>query len=278
MEVRAMRLFTMMTAGLLTAALPAAAHAFCGFYVSGADTQLYNNATLVVMMRDGTRTVLSMQNSYQGPPQDFAMVVPVPVVLQEDNVKTLPDEVFQRVDQLAAPRLVEYWEQDPCNPYQHDMLEGMAVSVTSDAPESADEDDDGDDLGVKIEAQFTVGEYEIVILSAQDSTGLDTWLRREKYRIPEGAEPLLRPYVASGMKFFVAKVDVKKVRFVKGAGRAVAAALPLRLRAVQPAHPARPDELGRHPGPARAHPGARPALRGGQLQQRHHPDQHRGGR
>jgi hypothetical protein len=58
------------------------ASAFCGFYVSGADAQLTNNATQVVLMREGTRTVLSMQNGYQGPPQDFAMVVPVPVVLQ----------------------------------------------------------------------------------------------------------------------------------------------------------------------------------------------------
>ena len=62
-------------------ALPQAAHAFCGFYVSGADASLYNNATMVVLMREGTTTVLSMQNNYQGPPQDFAMVVPVPVVL-----------------------------------------------------------------------------------------------------------------------------------------------------------------------------------------------------
>jgi MYXO-CTERM domain-containing protein len=71
-------------------------------------------------------------------------------------------------------------------------------------------------LGVKIEAQFTVGEYQIVILSAKDSTGLDTWLRREGYQIPAGAEPLLRPYVETGMKFFVAKVDPKKVKFVDG--------------------------------------------------------------
>ncbi|HEU5060229.1 MAG TPA: hypothetical protein VFU21_27040, partial [Kofleriaceae bacterium] len=48
-------------------AAPAAAHAFCGFYVSGADAKLFNNATQVVMMRAGTRTVLSMQNNYQGP-------------------------------------------------------------------------------------------------------------------------------------------------------------------------------------------------------------------
>src|SRR5262245_12203964 len=99
---------------LLLALLPARARAFCGFYVSGADAALFNNATLVVMLREGTRTVLSMQNNYQGPPSDFAMVVPVPIVLQKENVKTLPRELFTRVDKLGAPRLVEYWEQDPC--------------------------------------------------------------------------------------------------------------------------------------------------------------------
>jgi hypothetical protein len=68
-------------------------------------------------------------------------------------------------------------------------------------------------FGVKIEAQFTVAEYDIVILSAEDSTGLDSWLKQEKYNIPEGAAPVLKPYVESGMKFFVAKVDPKRVTF-----------------------------------------------------------------
>src|SRR5437870_5631555 len=95
---------------------PRAAAAFCGFYVSSADAKLTNKATLVVLMREGTRTVLSMQNDYQGPPENFALVVPVPIVLSKENVKTLPREIFARLDQLTAPRLVEYWEQDPCNP------------------------------------------------------------------------------------------------------------------------------------------------------------------
>ena len=93
---------------------PAAAEAFCGFYVSGAGAEMFNNATQVVLMRSESRTVLSMQNNYQGPPDDFAMVVPVPVVLQKENVKTLPHEIFSRIDKLSAPRLVEYWEMDPC--------------------------------------------------------------------------------------------------------------------------------------------------------------------
>jgi len=193
---------------------PATSRAFCGFYVSGADASLYNNATMVVMMREGTRTVLSMQNNYQGPPEDFAMIVPVPVVLQEDNVKTLPPEIFSRVDKLAAPRLVEYWEQDPCR-------ELVVYEMAAGAPSarrmksSAAEDSDAR-LGVTIEAQFKVAEYDIVILSANDSGGLDKWLRKNDYNIPKGANAVLRPYVEQNTKFFVAKVDSKKVKFRNG--------------------------------------------------------------
>ncbi len=195
---------------LLLAGRPA--QAFCGFYVAGADAKLFNNASLVVMMREGTTTVLSMQNNYQGPAEDFAMVVPVPVVLEEKNVKTLPREVFERVDRLAAPRLVEYWEQDPCAPPP--PVRRMAFSSRSRG--IATEKSTAADLGVKVEAEFSVGEYDVVVLSARDSAGLDTWLRQEKYRIPEGAGEVLRPYVAQGMKFFVAKVDSGKVRFEGG--------------------------------------------------------------
>src|SRR6201995_4895983 len=88
--------------------------AFCGFYVAGNNEPMFNDATQVVLMRKGTRTVLSMQNNYKGPLQDFAMVIPVPVVLHDGDVKTLPKSVFDDVERMSAPRLVEYWEQDPC--------------------------------------------------------------------------------------------------------------------------------------------------------------------
>ncbi|HUS27939.1 MAG TPA: DUF2330 domain-containing protein [Kofleriaceae bacterium] len=203
----------LLVAGALLA-VPATAHAFCGFYVAPKDGPLLADATQVVLMRAGTRTVLSMQNNYKGPPEAFAMVVPVPVVLHEGDVKTLPKQVFENVERMGAPRLVEYWERDPCDP----SGEGEEIAVRMYAPSAPRKKmaAKSEDLGVTIEAQFVVGEYQIVILSAKDSTGLDTWLKQEKYKIPDGAEPLLRPYVESGMKFFVAKVDPTKVKFVDG--------------------------------------------------------------
>jgi hypothetical protein len=65
-----------------------------------------------------------------------------------------------------------------------------------------------DNLGVKIEASYTVGEYDILILSAKQSTGLETWLRENGYKIPAGASEVLASYLRQNMKFFVAKVNL----------------------------------------------------------------------
>jgi hypothetical protein len=195
--------------------MPAPARAFCGFFVSTSDSRLVAPATQVVLMRKGTRTVLSMQNDYQGPPEDFALVIPVPVVLRKDSVRTLPSAVFARVDALGSPRLVEYWEQNPCPDVDMNAEGGTGVRAKGEegAMGNANGGRGSARPPVVVEAQFDVDEYEIVILSASDSSALDAWLHGNGYRVPEGAGEALRPYVAAGSKFFVAKVDPTKVRF-----------------------------------------------------------------
>ncbi|HXU01511.1 MAG TPA: DUF2330 domain-containing protein [Polyangia bacterium] len=198
-------------AGAAIATAPGRAHAFCGFFVAGSDAKLTNNASQVVLMRKGNRTVMTMSNNYQGPPENFAMVVPVPVVLHKRDVKTLPADVFDRVDSLSAPRLVEYWEQDPCASQGSAYGVGGLGLVGRGAGGGGKKGKPGD-LGVTIEAQFVAGEYQIVILSARESSGLETWLRQEKYNIPQGAADALAPYVRDKSKFFVARVDIRKVK------------------------------------------------------------------
>src|SRR4029453_18121371 len=65
-------------------------------------------------------------------------------------------------------------------------------------------------LGVTIEARYTVGEYDILILSATESSGLETWLKTNGYRIPAGASSVLATYLKQNMRFFVAKVNLKE--------------------------------------------------------------------
>lgn len=193
------------------AVAPRDAAAFNGFHVGGPEKKLQSSATMVVVMREGARTVVSMQAHYKGPAEGFAMVVPVPAVLDPADIKTLPRDVFERVDRLSAPRLVEYWEQDPCSPARRKPEAGPASSASPPPPPV----DKGG--SVDVQASFAAGEYEIVVLSATDSQTLDAWLRTNQYAIPEGAEEVLRPYVQNGMKFFVAKVDPAKVTFKDGA-------------------------------------------------------------
>jgi hypothetical protein len=193
---------------------PSSASAFCGFYVAPGDAKLVNKATRVALMRHGTKTVMSLQPDYEGPAEGFAMVIPVPQVLQKEDVKTLDRSLFDTLDEYTSPRMSEYWEQDPCprpvkrsmrlenRNYPSSMAEDMAVE--SSAPEKP---------FVKIEAKFAVAEYDILVLSSNDGTALESWLTDRKYKIPKGAAPYLAPYINSGMYFFVAKVDPKRAKF-----------------------------------------------------------------
>lgn len=185
------------------------AWAFCGFYVSKADTKLYNKASQVVIARDGDRTVLTMANDFQGEVKDFAIVVPVPTVLQKEQVRITESKIIERLDAFSAPRLVEYFDSDPCAPV-YDAESPRALPAPTSASVGSARKRVADNLGVTVEARFNVGEYDIVILSAKESGGLETWLNRNGYKIPKGAKDLLKPYIRSSMKFFVAKVNLDK--------------------------------------------------------------------
>ena len=181
---------------------------FCGFYVAKADTKLYNKASQVVIARDSDRTILTMANDYQGDVKDFALVVPVPTVLQKEQVHVGDPKIIERLDAFSAPRLVEYFDEDPCNPVMYERVPAPTAAQASGAGRARGDEDNT--LGVTVEARFNVGEYDIVVLSAKESNGLETWLNRNGYKIPRGAKQLLQPYIRQNMKFFVAKVNLKE--------------------------------------------------------------------
>jgi hypothetical protein len=183
---------------------------FCGFYVSKADGTLKNKTSQVILVRDGNKTVITMYNDFKGDTKDFAMVVPVPVVLRKDDIKVVDQSIFQKLNDYSAPRLVEYWDQNPCYEYEAMMdkaVVGRAPGIQIRGNKSMAEKKES---SVKIEAQYIVGEYDILILSAKESNGLKTWLNENGYKIPDGAEEVLEPYIKSNMKFFVVKVNEKE--------------------------------------------------------------------
>lgn len=185
--------------------LSTAAHGFCGFYVGKADAKLFNEASQVIVVRDGERTVVSMLNDYQGDLKEFAVVVPVPTVLQKGQVHVGEKRIFDRLDAYSAPRLAEYYDPNPCDRRLYEMRSKDLALPAAPAAAAATS---SKALGVTVEASFSVGEYDIVILSATQSDGLETWLKQSGYRIPKNAAQALAPYIRQNMKFFVAKVNL----------------------------------------------------------------------
>src|SRR3954469_14360112 len=87
---------------------------FCGFYVAKADTKLFNKASQVVLVRDGDRTVMTMANDFEGEPKEFAVVIPVPTFLRREQINVGDKSLIDHLDAYSAPRLVEYFDQNPC--------------------------------------------------------------------------------------------------------------------------------------------------------------------
>ena len=183
---------------------PSAAFGFCGLYVARADGDLFNEASKVVMVRDGRDTTITMSSDYQGEPQEFAMIVPTPQVLSRDAINTVREATLDALDAFTAPRLVEYQDDDPCNPVV--MFEALAMdsAVGQVRRKSAGS------FGVTVKATYAVDAYDIAILDARRSDGLVQYLHQEGYNIPDGAEDVLNDYIRGGMKFFVARVNLDR--------------------------------------------------------------------
>ena len=185
--------------------LPNYTSAFCGFYVAKADTGLFNQSSQVVYVRDGDRSIVTMGSDFKSDVKEFAMVIPVPVVVQKEQVKLVNNSTIKHLDAYTAPRLVEYFDEDPCMQMMYEKAIPAPAALPAPSPKAR-----AKELGVKIEAQYTLGEYDIMVLSGQESSGLITWLTENGYKIPQGAEPVVGSYLKQNMKFFVAKVNLKE--------------------------------------------------------------------
>src|SRR5215472_3263429 len=183
------------------------ARAFCGFYVARADARLFNKSSKVVLTHSGERTVVTMVSDVDGDPKEFGIVIPVPTVIRREQIQVIEPAVVDHLDAYTAPRLVEYFDADPCAPI---AMPAPASAARGEATAGMRTKSTTENLGVKIEATYAVGEYDIVILSARDSGGLLTWLNQNGYKVPPAAADVVGSYLKQNMHFFLAKVNLER--------------------------------------------------------------------
>jgi len=195
--------------GAILAALAGPAAAFCGFYVAKADSKLFNKSSKVVLARDGNNTVMTMASDYEGAPREFAVVIPVPTFIERKQIGVVDMKTIDHLDAFTAPRLVEYHDDDPCRPVDLMALRRAVPMAAARVEGMAYRD--GRYVGVTVEASYDVGEYDVSILSAQESDGLVNFLTDNGYQIPNGAQSVLTSYINQKMRFFIAKVNVERM-------------------------------------------------------------------
>ena len=195
---------------LLLTLLTPDATAFCGTYVGSAGADLYNSGSQIAIARQGDQTTLTLVNDYQGDLTDFALIIPVPEALTEQQVSLADDLIMAAADAYSAPRLVSYecddvveprgCSGDGCGPFANEY----------DLKRQADSSEGIADTVEVVEA-FTVGAYQFVVLDAEQSAGLYQWLDEQGYAVPAGGEALLDQYIDAGSYFLAAKVSLEAV-------------------------------------------------------------------
>jgi hypothetical protein len=232
---------TLLASLALLAGTHAPAFAFPGFYAGKSEGRLLNASSQVVLVRDGKRTVLTLQSDYQGPLQEFALVVPTPTPLKPGQVRLLDPAWFEQLELQTSARLEVRYDADPCYarlPWGEDAFKSMDAGGSSgESMGRYDYWSPDKVMGITVESHYSLGEYDIVHLSATQSEGLETWLQQNGYRVPPGASAALKPYIRQGMGFFVAKVNLRalantgysKLRPLQFAYESDTFMLPLRL-------------------------------------------------
>jgi hypothetical protein len=219
---------TAVVAGALLA--PRAADAFL---VVGTDAaQKAGPQTHVLVLHESGRSIVSVSPSVRGPAKPLAIVVPLQAA-SSSSLHAAPVTLFERTEKLAAPRMEELWELDPCelHPDQQSGAPTPSAAAAPPPPPAA---------GAAVE-----GDYEISVLGEADSANAAKWLEDKGYKLPDGAADALAALAKPGTVLAVARIEGSRLTFDKDVARLPPLAfsvsgplsLPLRLAGLGSAGP-----------------------------------------
>jgi uncharacterized protein (TIGR03382 family) len=209
------------------AAAPTAALA-CGGLFCDAAQPVEQAAERILFAPDGDTMHMHVRIEYQGPPAEFGWLLPVP-----PDVQTAPssEALFDLLDGAYAPRFaVSYEIVGECD----DFGGGGAGGGGGEGGGG------GSGSGVDVLSREAVGPYDQAILRASAVADLRRWLDENGYRIPDGGDERLEPYVDAGAAFVALKL-------LPGAGTGDILPLHLTFTSPRAAIPLRPTGVAALP-------------------------------
>ena len=173
--------------GLLGLVLVPEAAACGGLFCQSTPVDQQAERIIFTVNKNDTITAY-VQINYTGSAHDFSWVVPVPSVPKVDVAEIAS---FDELSNLTAPVFIP-----PLMP------SCAAIPVPSMAlPDTAGSG------GVQVLASGTAGPYAYDVVTSSEPNELIIWLRKNKYRITEEMEPLVKVYTDEGLIFLAMKLQ-----------------------------------------------------------------------
>jgi hypothetical protein len=205
-------------------AQPRPAEAFPGFYVGKKPTVGTAHATHVAVLKKGETSVVSVMPDYEGGLDPFAIVMPVPNDVTLEKVKTLKREFLDRLEMLTAPRFMEFWEMDPCDPgpLEQEWERSKMAAAGPGFLGGFEQGGDGPkkkvppEMLIDVKPEYKEGEYTFSVLDKDQAGDVAGFLKGKGYVVSDAAKNAVKPYVDGGMHLLIAEVDTKRIELVGG--------------------------------------------------------------
>lgn len=162
-------------------------------------------AQRMVLSISQTQTVLWSQIEYEGPPEEFAWVLPVG---PGSTIELASPSWFEALEAATSTHVVP---PGVCGPaYVEEPSSGGGCSPGCGAMSANDrgfQGEDGEDKGpVTVVSRGSLGPYDTVTLASSKGEAVKDWLTMNGYNVPADVAPILDEYTAKGMDFIALRL------------------------------------------------------------------------
>jgi hypothetical protein len=200
---------------LFLLALATPARAFPGVCVGRGGASCLVHTTHVVVLRDRGTTVVTVMADYEGPITPFLFVLPVPSDVTAERVQTVKRGIVGRLEQISAPRLLTFYEQDPCRPgpaeqawEERILAHGRGFLTPGWVPplSSADREPEEPKVSKDPVLKGVESEFRYQVLSVPGPSELARALRERGYPLSQAGLDALGPSLRAGRGLLLAEV------------------------------------------------------------------------
>lgn len=152
-------------------------------------------AEQIIFRQQGSDTTAMIKIDYVGSAEDFGWVLPVP---QTPEISLGSDLTFTELELNTRPQfLLERVGEGCFLPESRFSFSAVADSAGAPPPPKA---------GVTVEQTLSVGPFDAVVVSSDDSQALAVWLADNNLDLSTRGSELLAPYIEAKSKFVVLKL------------------------------------------------------------------------